>query len=62
MTKGGAMSVEERIRFLLRAALRAEGEGDRKVARALRRMAEEALFPASSSSLPATSTVGGLTE
>lgn len=36
------MRMEERIRYLLRAALRAEGEGDRKVAEALRRMADEA--------------------
>jgi len=36
------MSVEERIRYLLRAALRAEYEGDSRVARTLRRMAEEA--------------------
>lgn len=36
------MSVEERIRYLLRAALRAEGEGDSRVATTLRRMAEEA--------------------
>lgn len=36
------MSVEERIRYLLRAALRAEGEGNSRVARSLRRMAEEA--------------------
>ncbi len=35
-------TVEERIRYLLRAALRAEEEGDRRVARNLRRMAEEA--------------------
>lgn len=36
------MRVDERIRFLLRAAVRAEGEGDRRVARIFRRMAEEA--------------------
>lgn len=36
------MSVEERIRYLLRAALRAEDEGDRRVADSLRRMAREA--------------------
>jgi hypothetical protein len=35
--------MEQRIRYLLRAASRAEGEGDRKVADALRRMAEDAL-------------------
>ena len=36
------MSVEERIRYLLRVAIRAEGEGDVRVARIFRRMAEEA--------------------
>jgi len=36
------MSVDERIRILLRAATRAEGEGDDRVARILRRRAEEA--------------------
>lgn len=36
------MSVEERIRYLLRAAVRAEREGSERAARALRRMAEEA--------------------
>ena len=35
------MSVDERIRFLLRTALRAEGEGDLRVADLFRRMAEE---------------------
>jgi len=37
------MSVEDRIRFLLRAACRAEGEGNARVATLLRRMAREAL-------------------
>lgn len=37
------MTWEERIRYLLRAALRAEGEGDREVAATLRRMAREAV-------------------
>lgn len=36
------MSMDERIRFLLRAASRAEGEGDQRAARIFRRMAEEA--------------------
>ncbi len=35
------MSVDERIRFLLRTALRAEGEGDPRVAELFRRMADE---------------------
>lgn len=35
------MSVEERIRFLLRTAIRAEGEGDEKIAHLFRRMAED---------------------
>lgn len=56
------MNVEERIRYLLRAALRAEGEGDRRVARVLRRMAEEALPAAASLASPVPSTVGGTTE
>ena len=37
------MSVEERIKHLLRAASRVEGEGDRRGAALLRQMAEEAL-------------------
>ena len=35
------MGVEERIRILLRAATRAEGEGETRVARIFRRRAEE---------------------
>jgi len=35
------MSMDERIRILLRVATRAEGEGDDRVARILRRRAEE---------------------
>lgn len=45
------MTMEDRIRWLLRAALRAEGEGDVRVAETLRRMAREAL-PAASSMTP----------
>ena len=40
--RGGMMSVDERIRYLMQAALRAEREGSERVARSLRRMAEEA--------------------
>ena len=36
------MSAETRIRYLLLAASRAEGDGDVRVARLYRRMAEEA--------------------
>ena len=36
------VNVDERIRFLLRAATRAEGEGDLRIARIFRRMAEDA--------------------
>jgi hypothetical protein len=36
------MTMDERIRFLLRAATRAEDEGNERVARNFRRMAEEA--------------------
>ena len=35
------MSMEQRIRYLLGAALRADREGDVRTARILRRMAEE---------------------
>ena len=35
------MKVEDRIRFLLRSALRAEGVGETKVAVLFRRMAED---------------------
>ena len=35
------MNVDERIRFLLRTAIRAEGRGDLRIARLFRRMAEE---------------------
>jgi len=37
----GMMTVDERIRFLLRTALRAEEEGDLRVAGIFRRMAED---------------------
>ena len=33
------MNVEERIRFLMRTAIRAEGAGDLKIAKLFRRMA-----------------------
>jgi hypothetical protein len=33
------MSVEQRVQYLLRAALRAERNGDDRIARSLRRMA-----------------------
>lgn len=36
------MTMDERIRFLLRAATRAEDEGNERVARNFRRMAEDA--------------------
>jgi len=35
------MTVDERIRFLLRTARRAEGDGEVRIARSFRRMAEE---------------------
>lgn len=35
------MNVEERIRFLLRMAIRAEGAGEQKIAALFRRMAED---------------------
>lgn len=35
------MNVEERIRFLLRTAIRAEGKGDHRIANLFRRMAED---------------------
>jgi len=36
------ISVEERIRYLMKVALQAEGEGEHRIARSFRRMAEEA--------------------
>ena len=36
------MSLDDRIRYLLKAATRAEGEGQTRIAQTLRRMAEEA--------------------
>lgn len=36
------MSIDERVRHLLKAALRAESEGQFRIARTLRRMADEA--------------------
>ena len=39
------MSMEQRIRYLLGAALRADEEGDARTARILRRMAEESQPP-----------------
>lgn len=36
------MTVDERIRFLLRAATRAQSEGNERIARNFRRMAEDA--------------------
>jgi len=44
------MNVEERIRFLLRTAIRVEEEGDTKVAHLFRRMAED--MSAGESALP----------
>jgi hypothetical protein len=35
------MNVEERIRFLLRTAIRAEGKGDLRIADLFQRMAED---------------------
>lgn len=35
------MNVEERVRFLLRAAIRVEGQGDLRIADLFRRMAED---------------------
>lgn len=35
------MSLEQRLNYLLRAALRAERNGDDRLARSLRRMAED---------------------
>lgn len=44
------MNVEERIRFLLRTAIRVEEEGDQRVASLFRRMAED--LSAGESALP----------
>lgn len=35
------MSVDDRVRFLLRTAIRAEGKGEHRIARLFRRMAED---------------------
>jgi hypothetical protein len=35
------MKVDERVRFLLRTAIRAEGQGDLRIAHLFRRMAED---------------------
>jgi len=35
------MNVEERIRYLMRTAIRAEGSGDERIADLFRRMAED---------------------
>ena len=35
------MNVEERIRFLVRAAIRAQGDGDLRIAGLFRRMADD---------------------
>lgn len=35
------MRIEQRVEYLLRAAVRAEQDGDHQVARSLRRMAED---------------------
>ena len=45
------MRWDERIWLLLRAASRAEGDGDQKIARLFRRMAEDAL-PLNVSAVP----------
>ena len=39
--KKTTMNVDERIRFLLRTAIRAEGKGEDRIARLFRRMAED---------------------
>ena len=46
------MSLEQRIRYLLAAALRADAEGDARTARILRRMAQEAQPPVATGSVP----------
>lgn len=52
------MSLEQRLEFLLRAAQRAERNGDLQVARALRRMAED-IRPIDRSLTPAGDTARG---
>jgi len=51
------MKVEDRIRFLLRSALRAEGVGETKVAVLFRRMAED-LRTGESALAPRSSVLG----
>ncbi len=45
------MTVEQRVRYLLKAALRAEHNGEHRVARALRRMADDILPVSAAGSL-----------
>jgi len=45
------ISVEERVRYLMKVALRAEGEGEHRIARSFRRMAEEARLDLPGSSM-----------
>jgi hypothetical protein len=57
------MTVDERIRFLLRAATRAEDEGNERMARNFRRMAEDARpIAGGDRSLTWHPDVGGATE
>jgi hypothetical protein len=41
MTRTRKMRVDERVRFLLRTAIRVEGQGDLRIADLFRRMAED---------------------
>ena len=55
--------MDERIRHLLRVAARAEGEGDLRVARVFRRMAEDARIVTSGNSEPSMqNALGGCCE
>jgi hypothetical protein len=56
------MTPEERIRFLLRVATRAEGEGNHRAARAYRRMADEARPVEPGSLLPSSGPLRGSTD
>ncbi len=55
------MSVEERIRYLLRTAIRAEGRGNERIASLFRRMAED-MRPGESALLPGSSVLGAFAE
>jgi hypothetical protein len=53
------MTVEQRVRYLLKAALRAERNGEHRVARSLRRMADDILPVGAPETAPSSETARG---